>query len=623
VADSLTIPARFSIPLQLAIVAAVAGLLMTAAVWRTQDERPVRINVRWTEATSDSERRAAEATLRLSEPVNVEGSTWQYTLTDLSRASLERIVRHPAADDTHGIDRSAMVLVSHDQSDEAQAQLGNRPRDRIVNAFAAAREHPAMPVVLVLVLCGIALLLPMAQSLGSWVARLVPDAPVNGFDAYRAALGIGLAFAVWRTTFGSETLVPAELQRQTDWFAQFAPFAFLVQSPSSLAAIKALAIAAFLFFAAGVAPRPTLTLAAVMLTVLVLTKLRVNSSHDWGLPLVTVLSLLTVRWRRTAEMTPSDRGLAIWLPGALLGVAFCAAGIAKLRTSGFDWITTGAVRYHFVQDAESRLSELSLWIAAHETAAIALSAGIVALELSFLLAGYVRDWRCRAVIGVAAVMTLFGFNIMQGVFWPAWWVLLISFVPWSRLPALVRQRTVAIGSLATVGRSLTPAQARVLAALVLTQTTASAAAIEVEPFVSNYPMYSWTYESPAAFNAAYEANSRSYSFYLAESSGCARDITAAALDAPNVLASIVRLVERVEQHGVGSPPEVARAAYTTLLRSADVPLNSAPDVIVVTQSRTFDFASGVFRTSPPKPVARFIEGQMIASAKPVRPCGDN
>jgi Dolichyl-phosphate-mannose-protein mannosyltransferase len=81
-----------------ALAAAVLGVVISPS--------SVSVNVRWAPALTDGERNALERRFQLTEGRFVEGTTWQYVLTDYSSDNIRALVEHPAVEDTHRIDRT-------------------------------------------------------------------------------------------------------------------------------------------------------------------------------------------------------------------------------------------------------------------------------------------------------------------------------------------------------------------------------------------------------------------------------------------------------------------------------------------------------------------------------------
>lgn len=67
--------------------------------------REATIYIRWAAGVGDAERIALEQRFGLVPDAVVEGHTRRYRTSDVARPSIERIVRHPAVEDTSGIDR--------------------------------------------------------------------------------------------------------------------------------------------------------------------------------------------------------------------------------------------------------------------------------------------------------------------------------------------------------------------------------------------------------------------------------------------------------------------------------------------------------------------------------------
>jgi hypothetical protein len=70
------------------------------------------IHVRWTETVDARDREALEQQFAIRPDQELGDRTWRYGISDVSRASVERIVRHPAVEDTAGIDRPTFAIES-------------------------------------------------------------------------------------------------------------------------------------------------------------------------------------------------------------------------------------------------------------------------------------------------------------------------------------------------------------------------------------------------------------------------------------------------------------------------------------------------------------------------------
>ena len=85
----------------LGIAAAAYGTLQL-----TFGPRPVLIHVRWAPDVDDIARQEAEQRYSLSQGARLEGRTWGYTLSDLSRTNIGALVRDAVIEDTHDVDRT-------------------------------------------------------------------------------------------------------------------------------------------------------------------------------------------------------------------------------------------------------------------------------------------------------------------------------------------------------------------------------------------------------------------------------------------------------------------------------------------------------------------------------------
>jgi len=231
-----------------------------------------------------------------------------------------------------------------------------------------------------------------------------------------------------------------------------------------------------------------------------------------GLPFVTFLGWLTVtwadglsidRWRQgplpgeNSEGAPSRTyGFAVWWPGLTLGVALLAAAFAKLTVTGLEWIAGGAVKYHFVLDAEHAPVNWGLWVASHHWVAVLLSLGAIILEAGFIVNIFTRGPAARFVAGMAGAGLFLGLYLFQGIYWPGWLVLVVAFLPWMLLNRHSPRSLLTSAAAAPAGRT---AQVTAVAVLLCTQGYASATQTQAEPLLSNFPMYSNSYASPEAF----------------------------------------------------------------------------------------------------------------------------
>jgi hypothetical protein len=258
-------------------------------------------------------------------------------------------------------------------------------------------------------------------------------------------------------------------------------------------------------FMAGVATRLTfalMTLGACAWGALVTTRV---TYHTISALVLTLVCLLGFRWgeawslgewwnrARVSHHQRPDKeyGYAVWMPGFVLGVTLAAAAFAKLRESGIAWITNGTIKYHFLADAGQAPLDWGLRIGAHPQFAVALSFMAILVEALVIIGACSRRYRYRMWAGIGALALLAGIYLFQGLFWPAWWILLLSFLPWH----LVGTPRVAPHAMPAVRW----APLLVGTMIVVQQVVVSGLRLEAGPLFSAYGMYSTSYASPEEF----------------------------------------------------------------------------------------------------------------------------
>ena len=307
-----------------------------------------------------------------------------------------------------------------------------------------------------------------------WIARAAPESPLHRLvlPALEAAPGI----ADW--------IAP--------WIALWAVlFIAGVLTRLSFAMMTAGAVAWSLVYTMRVGAHSVEVLLVVMLCLLAAPWSEVWSVERW--------------WRgRLVDRHPSRAyGYAIWILGFVLGTSLAAAAFAKIRLGGIGWITNGTVKYHFLTDSPDAPVDWGLRIARYDGLAVLLSLAAVAMEGLVLFGACATGYGYRLAAGIGTLALLVGFALFQGLFWPAWWLLLLAFLPWHLVrlqPDTTYERDTTYKSTwrpASAG----PLQAFVVAAVVLQQGVASALRIEVPPFISAFDMYSSTYASPADYES--------------------------------------------------------------------------------------------------------------------------
>jgi len=346
----------------------------------------------------------------------------------------------------------------------------------------------------------------------AWIARRMPAVSAD-------------AAALFRIVFGALLLAFFLTHRvEADWIARAAPESALhrlalpvLEGAPWIADRIAPWIAVWgALFMAGALTRVSFAMmtAGAIVWSLVYT-MRVGA-HSVEVLLVAMVCLLAASWSpvwsvdgwwrgRRADSTPSRAyGYPIWMLGFVVGTSLAAAALAKIRLGGLAWITNGTVKYHFLTDSPDAPVDWGLRLAQYDGLAVLLSFGAVVIEALVVVGACATRYSYRLAAGLAAAALLTGFALFQGLFWPAWWIMLLAFLPWHKVRAapLVRlQPDTPYEQNTWRPASPGPLQAIVVVAVVLQQAAASAARIELAPLVSAFDMYSSTYASPADYEA--------------------------------------------------------------------------------------------------------------------------
>jgi hypothetical protein len=508
---------------------ALAGMVYSV-LRGTYGNRPAYIHVTWAATVDGALRQQLEARYRLALPEPKEGRTFGYVLTDRSSENIKSLVLDPAVEDTHQIDRTKFLAVN-------------------VARLPYVTTYPAVPAGLELltVVCVFGGLTSMSLALFGMGAptlihhrrvRVVRDAFLDPLEASRRA-GLGLtawltgripsasaeSVALFRIVFGSALLIflfsrpvlatwavnprnaPSPAQRLmlsivvdapwvVDWLQPWVAFwgALFIIGAFARTAFACLTVGAFAWALLYTTRFTHHSVSALLLTLLALQWSRWGDA--WSIDV----------WRRRNH--PSSRGpshqygYTVWAPSFVLGLVLCAAAVAKLRESGLAWILNGTVKYHFLSDSSQAMVDWGLRIGRYPWLAVLLSFGAIAIETLAIVGVGARAYRYRLIAGGAVLCLLLGFSLLQGLFWPAWWILLLSFLPWhlvrrpgaSRAPAIMHSMSSALRS------EPFPKLALVMViALVAQQLVVSLLKLEVPPFLSTYDMYSTTYASPAEY----------------------------------------------------------------------------------------------------------------------------
>lgn len=146
------------------LIGAVALLALAGALYLTlrltYGERAAYVHVRWKPEVSEATRAEVERAHGLHPVEFREQRTWGYFLSDMSIENIRRIIRHPAVEDTHNIDRDAFFVLD---TAERGDYLSERPAwiARMLEFFSRAS----------LLLGAAALLVGVFRSARDWWAR--------------------------------------------------------------------------------------------------------------------------------------------------------------------------------------------------------------------------------------------------------------------------------------------------------------------------------------------------------------------------------------------------------------------------------------------------------------------
>jgi len=499
--------------LVIALVCWTAAAIAYGVLRLTFGPRPVYVNVRWAAAVDDAARQQLERRFRLADGERREGTTWGYALTDRSRTNIRALVEDPAVADTHQIHRTAFRVGYFAQrlqyrtprpwlpvTLEVLTLLGLALGGIAAGLGALEQVRPDLVRGPLAWLC-LTLLTPaaagsrLAAPLLRWAAGRIPAGSAEAVAGFRLVFGSALLLYVLRHDVGARTVDPASdalaavLLRPVPWVADW---------------ITPWLVAWGVLFIAGAAARLSFVMFAIGVFAWADLYTIDISHHTVSALLVTLVCLLGSRWgdawsvdawrrRGRPSATPWEYGFTLWVPSFVLAVAFAAAAFAKLFQGGVGWVLNGTVKYHFLSDSREALVDWGLRAAQHDAVAVLLSFGAIATEALVIVGVLAHAYLARLAAGVAAGLLLSGFALFQGVIWPGWWLLLLSFLPWhlvggaasTAAPAWARPRYPAV----------------VVLALVAGQAIVSAFRLEVSPMLSSYDMYSTTYASPADFEA--------------------------------------------------------------------------------------------------------------------------
>jgi hypothetical protein len=502
-----------------AILLLCAALAVYAGLRTIYGSRPVYVHVRWAAATEQELRRELEERFSLADGVRLEGETWGYVLTDVSTDNIGGLISDPAVQDTHQLHRTAYrpgylvprlpypatypwIPAAMEMGALILAALSLLAFGAVaVESLSPASARGPVPALRHALLHPIAALRAAASTLAQWIESRIPIASPESAALFRVLFGLALlAIVLQRPVDPAWADTPANALSPVH---RALVRLFAGQSGIANALAPWIAVCGALFIG-GLFTRTAFaltTLGVLAWAVLYTTR---TTYHTISAMLVALLCLQGVRWgdawsvdawrRRSTglKLAPARAyGYVTWLPGFVLGLIFFAAAFAKLRDSGLAWILNGTVKYHFLSDSRQAMVDWGLQLGRHHGVAVVLSFGAIAIESLVIAGALSQRYSFRFLAGAASLALLSGFTLLQGLFWPGWWILLLSFLPWHLVGRPASGAAVPVAALR--------APAAVALALIVVQLGVSLTRLEVSPFLSTYDMYATTYASPAEY----------------------------------------------------------------------------------------------------------------------------
>ena len=478
------------------IAAAIMGALVPVLFGAP---RP-RVFVTWRDV-GNSERVQLERRFALSEATPLGEGAWGYVPLDTSPETLRALVRLESVATTDGIDRSSFRISSRSPLTPRRGGLiPDAPR--AARALKGTAYSLALIGVVLLVRVGLTTSGVTVGAFASWLARGIPVISPRSLAAFRIVFGVLVTGYLLYEPVYHALLDPYEVSAARGLYG--AIVRTLAERPRLIEALPFAVLGSGAAFVAGLRPRISFAVltACVLVWACVLT-LR-TTSHMVSALVLTMVSLLPARWgdafsldavlRRRRVGREVVSGFPVWVPLFTLGVTFAAAAWAKLQ-NGLGWILNGTVKYHFVTDMDHAWVDWGVRLTESHAVAVALSAGAVIVEVLIVTAAFSRSGWYRMAIGIATVALLAGFALFQGVVWLAWWILLIAFLPWGRFVPLH-------AAAAAMPVRLRPAELLVIVFVIVQQLYVSMRHVEARPLFTAYDMYSTTYSSPEAYEAA-------------------------------------------------------------------------------------------------------------------------
>ncbi len=268
------------------------------------------------------------------------------------------------------------------------------------------------------------------------------------FFGVLAAFYIPHNFSIWGTV--SSTLL------QPIWL--FQTFRVPVLSPAMLNAVEAAWKVSLVLSSVGLLTRPSMAVAALFGTYLLGLPHNFGQTYHFDALLVLGFWILAfsragdawsidhlIRTAREGDAPPAAASPEYTWPVQLiltaLSLVFFAAGVAKIWTSGLEWVMSDhmafllrRVQYH-ISDADplvnwgSHIAELPL-------APRVMAAGTILIETSYPLSLFSRRLRVPLVLG--GISLILGIRFLMGPTFEQFLVINVFWVPWDRVGARLR-----------------------------------------------------------------------------------------------------------------------------------------------------------------------------------------
>jgi hypothetical protein len=348
-----------------------------------------------------------------------------------------------------------------------------------------------------------------------WLQRGIPEVDARTAGIFRVLFGLAVLMFFEAHAFDASRLAPS-FDSQIEGPFHATVLQWLRERPAIVDWVGPWLLATGIAFTAGLFTRATYALFVAGAIVWAYVAVSVDSTHPHSTLILTLVALLPSRWGdrvsidrwlrpgRSGGAPGKQYGYSVWVPSLVVGVAFAAAAWSKLTRPDewTAWIMNGSVKYHFITDSVNAPVDWGLQLAAHPQLAIVVSFGTVALEVLAITTAFTRSEAYRLAMGLASLGLVAGFRLFMGMLWLGWWIPLLGFLPWQRLSQMGPPRSGRASSAPTgSGRLVTAAQVAVILFVIGQQIVVSTLAIERAPMFTNYPMYSYTFSSPAEFNA--------------------------------------------------------------------------------------------------------------------------